>query len=94
MTRLVSLLINETPKDMTLEQALEHAAARLPDGWQIRIEIENGAGWVEAIRPDQSTVMMDDTESDLVEMVLAALRLAFDEIAAEKLSQANEKGQR
>lgn len=61
---------------MNLEQLIERAAELLPAGWSIRIEVENGAAWVEAIRPDESTVHMDDGETDLVEMVNAAINLA------------------
>jgi hypothetical protein len=74
---------------MTLEQAIEHAAEHLPERWQARITVENGSVYVEAVRPDFSEVGMDGAEYDLVDQVLFVVRLARDEIAAEKLSEAN-----
>lgn len=74
---------------MNLEQALEHAAEHLPDGWQIKIEVEKGAGWVTAIRPDETEVGMSDAEDDFSDQVVNAIRLAHDELAADKLCQAN-----
>lgn len=61
---------------MNLEQAVEYAAEKLPDGWSIRIEVENGASWVEANRPDGRTIQIDVGDSDLVEQVIAAVNVA------------------
>jgi len=74
---------------MTLEQAIEHAAEYLPEDWSITLQVERGAGWVEVIRPDKSTVLMDDGEYDLVDQVANGCRLAHDEIAAERMSRQN-----
>ncbi len=74
---------------MNLEQAIDHAAEHLPDGWEIRISIERGAGYAEAIRPDFSEVGMDTGDLDLAEQVLEAVRLAHDESAADELSPEN-----
>jgi len=77
---------------MTLEKALEHAAEHLPEGWTVHISVENGAGWVEAERPDGTTVDMYEDETDLEEQVRNAVRLAHDEIAADALSLHNDPG--
>lgn len=74
---------------MTLEKALEHAAEHLPQGWTIHVSVENGAGWVRAERPDGTMVEMHEDETDFVEQVRNAVRLAHDEIAAGALSQEN-----
>ena len=59
----------------TLEQNIEQAAATLPHGRRIKIEIENGYGGVIAIRPDGAEVNMDTGENCLAEQVAAALHL-------------------
>jgi len=71
--------------DMTLEQAIDHAAEHLTEGWQIRIHIERGSGLVVAERPDSSVVDMYEDEADLSEHVMAAVRLAHDETESEKM---------
>lgn len=76
---------------MTLEQRIESACEHLPEGWRIRIDIENGSGTVTAIRPDDTEAPMGDGESDLEEQVRDACLLARDEIAADKLSLENKK---
>ncbi|MFN0130305.1 MAG: hypothetical protein ACKV19_26885 [Verrucomicrobiales bacterium] len=37
---------------MSLEDTINRAAGELPDGWQITITVELGAGWVELINSD------------------------------------------
>jgi hypothetical protein len=74
---------------MTLEQAIEHAAEHLPDGWVVRLEAEHNSAWVEAIRPDGSKVMMGDGETDLAEQVRDVVKLAHDEAAAAKITLEN-----
>ena len=74
---------------MNLEQSIEHAAEYLPEGWTIILQIERSAGWVEVIRPDKSTVLMDDGECDLVDQVVNGCRLAHEEIAADRIFRQN-----
>jgi hypothetical protein len=64
---------------MTLEQALDHATETLPDNWVIRIEAMGTYAGVVVERPDLSEVDMNDDELDLVEQVLAGVKLAQDE---------------
>ena len=74
---------------MSLEQLIDDAAENLPEGWSIRIEVENGCGEVIAERPDGSTVMMADGESDICEQFRNACILIRDELEADRLMGAN-----
>ncbi|MDE2102940.1 MAG: hypothetical protein KGL39_37195, partial [Patescibacteria group bacterium] len=64
---------------MSIEQLIDEAAESLPQGWSIRIEVENGCGEVITERPDGSTVFMADGESDIREQFRSARRLIHDE---------------
>lgn len=64
---------------MLLERAIERAAEHLPQGWNIHISVENGAGWVLAERPDGTEVEMYADETDFADQVCAAVQLARDE---------------
>ena len=72
---------------MNLEEAIERAASSLPVGWSIHISVENGSGWVQTERPDGSRVDMHSDDADFREQVLAGIRLAYDEMAADELSK-------
>lgn len=72
---------------MTLEQALNYAAEKLPQQWTINISVGQGEGGVQAERPDGSVVDMYQDETDFAEQVCAAVRLAHDEEEADKLSR-------
>jgi hypothetical protein len=74
---------------MTLEEAINLACEKLPDEWQIRIDMERGYAGVTAIRPDGTEADMHEDEADLEEQVRAVLILARDEAEADKLSAAN-----
>lgn len=71
---------------MKLDDIAERLCASLPLGWRVRIEMERHAATVQAIRPDDSKVVMGDGESDLYEQVMDAARLAHDETEANKLT--------
>lgn len=72
----------------TLRQQLEQAQAEsvqaaankvcgeLPEGWVINLCMENGAAWVEAIKPSGYTIDIDRGDLSLVEQIDEALRLA------------------
>lgn len=47
MARTTNAMLGITP----LEDAVEQAVRELPSGCSIEIKVENGAGWVELIRP-------------------------------------------
>lgn len=76
----------------SLEQAIERAAEVLPDGYAVILQVEKGAGWVELERGDMSRVKMGWGETDLVEQVMDAISLAFDEVEAVKLWPGNTEG--
>ncbi len=75
----------------TLRQQLEQAQAEsvqaaankvcgeLPEGWVINLCMENGAAWVEAIKPSGYTIDIDRGDLSLVEQIDEALRLANDQ---------------
>jgi len=61
--------------------AINHAASTLPDGWQIHVTIEQGAGWAglynsEGIRVDD----FDDGDLDLQEAIQRGVELATGKI--------------
>jgi hypothetical protein len=64
---------------MNLEQMIECAAMTLPEGWRVRIEVEHGAAWVKAVKPDGTDVDIDSDEHDLAGHVRLAIGLAHDE---------------
>jgi hypothetical protein len=67
----------------TLEQLIEAAAEHLPDGWEIRIEVQHEYGEVIVTRPDGTEVQMQDGESDIREQFKNAGLLIRDELAAD-----------
>ena len=82
--------MNSTSKAASdLTKAIEYAAEFLPEGWRVRMEVENGSASVTAIRPDGTEVDMHDDESDLEKMVADAVRLAVDEIEADKMLESD-----
>lgn len=44
--------VERLKQDAELEMVIQRAASELPDGWEIRICVERGAGWVELTNPD------------------------------------------
>ncbi len=71
----------------TLMGRIEHAAEHLPDGWEIRIEVEQGSALVRVIRPDKTDIIIDDGESDICECFRDACIVARDECAADEQTQ-------
>jgi hypothetical protein len=84
----VDLLIDAADEITTLRQQLEQAQAEsvqaaankvcgeLPECWVINLCMENGAAWVEAIKPSGYTIDIDRGDLSLVEQIDEALRLA------------------
>ncbi len=68
---------------MTLEQRIEDAAERLPEGWSITIEVENGAASITVNRPDGTAAHIDDDERDIAELFSCAVAFVRDEKAKE-----------
>lgn len=77
--------LDREEREVSIESAIEFAATKLPSGWSVRIEVEKGSAWVEAIRPDGTKVDIVDDEYDLEQLVGEAVRLALDEVEADKL---------
>tara|TARA_R100000655_G_scaffold110133_1_gene168095 strand:- start:12631 stop:13074 length:444 start_codon:yes stop_codon:yes gene_type:complete len=50
----------------------------LPDGWEINLCMENGSGWVEAIKPSGYTIEIDGGDLSLVEQINEAMRQALE----------------
>lgn len=69
----------------TLEELIELAAETLPEGWMTEVHAESCSGFVKAIRPDQTEVIMDDGESDITEQFRNAMILADEETKADTL---------
>jgi len=64
-------------KNVALGAALDDAARDLPDGWQIHITIERGAGWAELHNPEGVRADdFDSTDLDLHESIRRGIRLA------------------
>ena len=74
------------PSHRTIEKAIEEAARDLPEGWTIVLSVENGAAWVEAVRPNGIRVTIDDPDGDIYDRVREAGRLAVDETKADEMS--------
>ncbi|MFT3755177.1 MAG: hypothetical protein QM769_04415 [Pseudoxanthomonas sp.] len=58
---------------MTLEEALNKAAAELPEGTTITVAVERDAGTVECCDEDGSVVCLDHLGDTLAERVIAHL---------------------
>jgi len=67
---------------MTLEKRIESICQHMPEGWDVRIELEQGAANVIAVRPDGYEVNMGNGDDDLEGQIHDAYRLAIDEIMA------------
>lgn len=50
---------------MRIDDLLESISGRLPAGWSVRCEVENGAAWVEARGPDGIRHTIDSDEADI-----------------------------
>lgn len=50
---------------MRIDDLLESISGRLPDGWSVRCEVENGAAWVCAVAPDGELHHIHSNETDI-----------------------------
>lgn len=57
----------------TLYQAVQRAAAELPEGWTVCLEIERDAGTVELIDPEGERKLIDGNDGYLCQAVDAAI---------------------
>jgi len=67
---------------MELNEAVELAAKDLPDGYIINLGMENGAAWVELIRPDSKEFgfadNVDGADRTLAEQIKYAVDIAIE----------------
>jgi hypothetical protein len=61
----------------TLAGEIELAARDLPDGWLIKIGVENGAGWVDLFDPLGRDVQFDGEAHPIASAVRAAVKAAM-----------------
>jgi len=64
-----------------LNEAIEHAAEHLPEGWRISVEVERGAGWVAlwdecGIMDRARDELERDCETSLADTVEKAVKIA------------------
>lgn len=65
-----------------LGAAIERAAESLPDGWQLVIDVERGAGSVSLLGPDGYTDLDDFAGDDLADSIENAVAHAISEVVA------------
>jgi len=60
----------------SLQAVANKVCGELPEGWIVGLYMENGAAWVEAIKPSGYTIDIDRSDLSLVEQIGEAMRLA------------------
>ena len=69
--------------DKDLLQAIDDAARDLPQGYAINLGMENGAAWVELIRPESREYGfgddIDGADRTLAEQIKCAVDIAIEE---------------
>ena len=67
---------------MDLDEGVELAAEDLPDGYIINLGMENGAAWVELIRPDSKEFGfaddIDGADRTLADQIKCAVDIAIE----------------
>jgi hypothetical protein len=60
------------------EEAMQRAAAELPDDWQLRVCLERGAGWIDLYGPDGEQVKEyeDDPDARMTQRIGDAIEFA------------------
>jgi hypothetical protein len=56
--------------------AVELACGELPDGWQVIINMERGAGSVDLVDPDGDSIEVHEDETSISDLVREAIRRA------------------
>lgn len=78
--RRASLVSDERVRDASIGRAINCAAEKLPDDYQIEIEIENGAASVTLIDPDANRQPIGvDSDNRLAAEINEAIRAALAE---------------
>lgn len=60
----------------SVQAVANKVCGELPEGWVISLCMENGAAWVEAIKPSGYTIDIDRGDMSMVEQIDEALRVA------------------
>jgi len=60
----------------SLQAIANKVCGELPEGWVINLCMENGAAWVEAIKPSGYTIDIDRADLTMAEQVIEALKQA------------------
>jgi len=72
----------ESHNYIDLIQAIDNAARDLPDGYSINLGVENGAAWVELVRPESKESGLgediDGADRTLVEQIKYAVDIAIE----------------
>lgn len=61
---------------MTIQELCNKAAAELPEGFRLSIEVERGFGGVSLLGPDDDWVKFDDEDIDIEQQMLNAIKKA------------------
>ena len=70
---------------MRVDDLLESVSRDMPEGWQIRIWVENGAAGVLVERPDGSIAAIDSDEAEIEQLIKEALWFINDEMLCDRL---------
>jgi len=62
----------------SLQAVANKVCGELPEGWVINLCMENGAAWVEAIKPSGYTIEIDGADLTLENQVMEALNQASE----------------
>lgn len=68
----------------TIEKELDRLAEELPTGYEVRICVEKGAGWVEVRGPNGETTSIDDSAACLVMLLNEALGFCYSDANAKQ----------
>lgn len=64
---------------MSTDDAIQHACGNLADGFQIRIELEKGAGSVKLINDEGDETDMWQDETSIAQQILNAVTLSHNQ---------------
>jgi hypothetical protein len=76
---------------MRIDELVEMAARDLPDGWSVRIEVENGAAWVKTIAPDGIEYEIDSDAAEIADVVRDAIEVATVNASNERRQEPPER---
>lgn len=68
---------------MRIDDLLEAVSGMLPDGWSVRIEVENGASWVAAVSPIGNVHNVDSDVAEIENLIYEAIAIAVEKTKQE-----------